>query len=163
MENTAVPLEKLFDPSVKGLEQKILEDPTTGEKIDLIETFLSNLLADAVVIDRVIKSTVDIILSADGQLSVGDLSEQTNTSRKQLERKFSAAVGLSPKQLSKTIRLQAALRKMLNGEFESFTALAYDGAYYDQAHFIKDFKEFTGFSPKEYFGENLKLSALFYK
>ena len=79
-----------------------------------------------------------------------------------MERKFSLAVGLSPKQLSKTVRLQAMLKMLLNKEPTSLTALAYEGEYYDQAHFIKDFKEFTGLTPKEFYGDRLEMSALFY-
>ncbi|MFD0878251.1 helix-turn-helix domain-containing protein, partial [Massilia pinisoli] len=44
---------------------------------------------------------------------------------------------------------------------ESLTAIAYEGNYYDQAHFIKDFKAFTGVSPKKFYANNLRMSALF--
>jgi AraC-like DNA-binding protein len=67
---------------------------------------------------------------------------------------------LSPKQLSKIIRLQATLKMLLNKQFTSLTALAFEGEYYDQAHFIKDFKEFTGSTPKDFYSANLKMSAL---
>ncbi len=92
-------------------------------------------------------------MTANGQLQVYELSKQININRRQLERKFSSTIGLSPKQLSKTIRLQATLKMLLNKQFTSLTALAYEGDYYDQAHFIKDFKEFTGLTPKEFYGE----------
>ena len=101
-------------------------------------------------------------MTANGQLSVDELSKQTNINRRQLERKFSSAIGLSPKQLSKTIRLQATLKMLLSKKFTSLTALAYENEYYDQAHFIKDFKELTGFTPKEFYGNKLKMSLLFY-
>lgn len=162
MENKAVSLKKLFDKDGKGIEQKVLNTNSISERISHIETFLLSRLADAKAIDRIIKSTVDTILTANGQLSVDDLSRQININRRQLERRFSSTIGLSPKQLSKTIRLQAALKMLLNKKFTSFTALAYEGEYYDQAHFIKDFREFTGLTPKEFYGNNLKMSSLFY-
>jgi AraC-like DNA-binding protein len=43
----------------------------------------------------------------------------------------------------------------------SLTDLAYENEYFDQAHFIKDFKEFTGLTPKEFYGDNLKMSLIF--
>ena len=162
MKNTAVPLEKLFGKDGQEIEQKILNANTTSERIKLIETFLLNRLTNIETIDRIVKSTIETILTANGQLSVDELSKQTNISRRQLERKFSSSIGLSPKQLSKTIRLQATLKMLLNKKFTSLTALAYESEYYDQAHFIKDFKELTGFTPKEFYGNNLKMSSLFY-
>lgn len=161
MENTAVTLEKLFGKYGKEIEQKILKANTTLERIKLIEIFLFFRLTDTETIDRIVKSTVETILTANGQLSIDELSKQTNINRRQLERKFSSAIGLSPKQLSKTIRLQATLKMLLNKKFTSLTALAYENEYYDQAHFIKDFKELTGFTPKEFYGNSLKMTSFF--
>lgn len=76
-------------------------------------------------------------------------------------RKFSSAIGLSPKQLSKTIRLQAILKTLLTKEVTSLTNLAYENGYFDQAHFIKDFKEFTELTLKEFYGDHLKMSLIF--
>lgn len=162
MDNRAISLEQLFGNEGTKIESSILNAGTASEKISLIETFLIQRLADTATIDRIVQSTVETILTANGQLSVVELSKQINISRRQLERKFSSAIGLSPKQLSKTIRLQATLKMLLNKQFTSLTALAYEGEYYDQAHFIRDFKEFTGLTPKEFYSENLKMSSLFY-
>lgn len=162
MENAAVSLEKLFGKDGQEIEQKILTANSTSERIKLIETFLLSRLTDTETVDRIVKSTVETILTTNGQLSVDELSKQMNINRRQLERKFSSTIGLSPKQLSKTIRLQATLKMLLNKKFTSLTALAYESEYYDQAHFIKDFKELTGFTPKEFYVNNLKMSSLFY-
>jgi AraC-like DNA-binding protein len=160
MENTVVPLKKLFGNDGEDIARQILAANSTAERISLIETFLLNRLTNTNV-DEIIKSTVETILTAHGQLSVDDLSKQTNTNRRQLARKFSSAIGLSPKQLSKTIRLQAALKILMSGKVTSLTDLAYEGEYYDQAHFIKDFREFTGLTPKEFYGDHLKMSLIF--
>lgn len=162
MENTAVSLEKLFGNDGIKIEQKILTALSSDERIKLIETFFINRLTDKKIIDRIVKSTVETILTANGQVSIDELSQQTHINRRQLERKFSSAIGLSPKQLSKTIRLQATLKILLSKKFTSLTTLAYENEYYDQAHFIKDFKELTGFTPKEFYVNNLKMSSLFY-
>lgn len=161
MENTAVPLEKLFGKDGQEIEHKILNAHTTSERINLIETFLFNRLTDTETIDHIVKSTIETILTANGQLSVDELSQKNNINRRQLVRKFSLSIGLSPKQLSKTIRLQATLKMLLNKKITSLTDLAYESEYYDQAHFIKDFKEFTGLTPKEFYGDHLKMSLIF--
>jgi len=162
MENKAISLKILFGKDGQDIEKKILKAKSTQDRIELIELFLTERLVDTRTIDRIVKSTVETILTANGQIQIHKLAKQININRRQLERKFSSAIGLSPKQLSKTIRLQATLKMLLSRQFTSLTALAYQSEYYDQAHFIKDFKELTGFTPKEFYNSNLKLSALFY-
>ena len=161
MENTAIPLEKLFGKEGRKIGESILNAKSTFERIDIIETFLLNRLTDRTNIDNIVKSTVDTILTAKGHLSVNELSKQRNINRRQLTRKFSSTIGLSPKQLSKTIRLQNTLKTLLSKSNKSLTHLAYENEYYDQAHFIKEFKEFTGLTPKEFYGDDLKMSLIF--
>ncbi len=161
MENKPVPLEELFGDEGIRLEKEMLSAKTVVERIQIIERFLLGKLADQNSIDHLAKESVALIFELNGQLSVDELSDQLKINRRQLERKFSAVIGLSPKQLSKIIRLQATLRMIANSQFTSLTAVAYEGNYYDQAHFIKDFKEFTGMSPKQFYANNLKMSMLF--
>lgn len=161
MENTAVPLNEIFGTDGQEIGHKILNAHSTSERINLIQAFLTDRLTDTKTVDHIVKSTVETILTANGQVSVTELSKQNNINRRQLVRKFSSVIGLSPKQLSKTIRIQATLKALLTKEVTSFTELAYQNEYFDQAHFIKDFKEFTGLTPKEFYGDSLKMSLVF--
>lgn len=163
MENTAVPLDKLFGAEGTKIGNQILNANSTPERIQIIEAFLIQALADKRTIDNIVKSTVETIFNANGQFSVNVFSKSHNINRRQLARKFSVAIGLSPKQLAKTIRIQSTLKVLLNEEISSLTNLAYENEYFDQAHFIKEFKEFTGLTPKEFFGDDLKMSLIFDK
>lgn len=161
MENKATPLQKLFGKEGSDLEEAMIKATSDFEKINIVETFLLNKLVSPELVNRIIKSSVEVIINLNGQLKVDELSSQLNINRRQLERKFASVIGLSPKQLSKIIRLQATLKMLVNNQFTSLTSVAFEGDYYDQAHFIKDFKEFTGKSPKSFFANNLKMSSLF--
>jgi AraC-like DNA-binding protein len=161
MENTAIPLDKLFGENGLKLGEQILNANSTTERIQIIEAFLFDKLADKKTIDNIVKSTIETILNVNGHFVVNEFSKSKNINRRHLSRKFSSAIGLSPKQLSKTIRIQATLKTLLNNENQSLTDLAYENEYYDQAHFIKDFKEFTGLTPKEFYGDSLKMSLIF--
>lgn len=162
MENTAVSLEKLFGKDGQEIKQQIINANSTSERITHIEKFLLDRLTDIKIIDRIVRSTVETIITANGQLPVDELSRLNKINRRQLLRKFYSTTGLSPKQLSRTIRLQAALKMLFNDQFSNLAELAYENEYYDQAHFIKEFKEFTGSTPKEFYGTHLKMSLLFY-
>ncbi|TQV81498.1 AraC family transcriptional regulator [Aliikangiella coralliicola] len=163
--NKETPIELLFGESLATeLERKIVAAANTEERIKIIEEFLLDRLNDKITIDNIVKSTVDMLLSTKGGASINDILKQDLSKRRQLERKFVKQIGISPKQLGKVIRLQTALKILLNEKVESLTSVAYKSEYYDQAHFIRDFKEFTGVSPKEFLGnKNMALSSLFYK
>ena len=161
IQNTAVPLDEIFGKDGGEIGEIILKANSTSERIELIETFLLNRLTDRKTIDNIVKSTIETILDAKGQFSVNELSKQNNINRRQLTRKFSSTIGLSPKQLSKIIRIQNTLKTLLTKDVTSLTDLAYENEYFDQAHFIKDFKEFTGLTPKEFYGDHLKMSLIF--
>ncbi|TAF31529.1 MAG: AraC family transcriptional regulator [Cytophagales bacterium] len=161
MENTAVPLSQLFGEEGVEIGEKILNAQDTNERIYLIEAFLLKRLADKSAIDFVVKATIETILEANGKFTVQEFSQKMNINRRQLTRKISSAIGLSPKQLAKTIRIQTALKALLAKNTTSLTSLAYENDYFDQAHFIKDFKEFTGITPKDFYGDDLKMSLIF--
>ncbi len=161
MENRAVPLQELFGNDGIHLEKELLNALTNEDRVKIVESFLLKILITPRFIDSITKSSVEIILQLNGQITTDELSDQLNIHRRQLERKFSSVIGLSPKQLSKIIRIQSTLKMMANNQFTSLTSVAYEGNYYDQAHFIKDFKEFTGMSPKKFYANNLKMSLLF--
>lgn len=161
MENKAVALHDLFGGDVVLLEKSVLQAKNNESRVSIIDEFLLNKLTSPDTINRIAKQSVALILQLNGKLSVDELAEQLNVNRRQLERNFESAIGLSPKQLSKIIKFQATLKQLSTKQFQSLTAIAYDGHYYDQSHFIKDFKEFTGISPKRFYANNLKLSAIF--
>ncbi|MEQ8240757.1 MAG: helix-turn-helix domain-containing protein [Cyclobacteriaceae bacterium] len=163
--NKETPLEVLFEEKIaRELEQEIIQAKDVKQRIEIIERFLLERLSKESVVENIVKSTVDAIVSSNGNTSIKTILKEDLSKRRQLERKFVKQIGVSPKQLAKVIRLQSALKILLNNETRDLTHIAYESDYYDQAHFIKDFKYFTGTSPKEFLGnENTSLSALFYK
>lgn len=161
MENTAVPLEKLFGEEGIEIQDNILHAHDNLKRIKLIESFLLGQLSNVDRIDNIVRSTIETISTANGQLSINELSTQMNLNRRLLLRKFSSKVGLSPKQLSKIIRLQVSLKSLLSKKVNKLSDLAYENEFFDQAHFIKDFKQFTGLTPKEFYGDDLKMSLIF--
>jgi AraC-like DNA-binding protein len=163
--NKETPLAELFEKGqAKKLEREINEAADTKERIAIIEMFLSDKFNDQNLIDTIVRTTIDALVLTKGNTPINTILKNDSAERRKLERKFAKQIGLSPKQLGKVIRLQAALKMMLNQQSESLTTVAYESQYYDQAHFIRDFKEFTGITPKEFLDDKrMALSSLFYK
>ncbi|MCC6453254.1 MAG: helix-turn-helix transcriptional regulator [Acidobacteria bacterium] len=95
---------------------------------------------------RAVRSIID----AKGDVNIAHLSREYSLSIRQFERKFKEIAGLPPKLYSRVIRFQAATQFRLDG-VRDLTEIAYACGYYDQSHFIKEFREFSGYTPKEYF------------
>lgn len=161
LENKAVSLTELFGEKGKELEDDVIASSDNMQRIKLIETFLLSCLANPQTIDSITKTCVEAIFESKGQMGITALADKMYINRRNMERKFTSVIGMSPKQLSKVVRLQATLKMLEQQKFSSLTSLAYENGYYDQAHFIKDFKEFTGISPKLFFSENMKFAGLF--
>ncbi|HMF12979.1 MAG TPA: helix-turn-helix domain-containing protein, partial [Gemmataceae bacterium] len=77
-------------------------------------------------------------------------ADYCEVSVRQLERGFRHVIGTSPKVFARTVRFQEAQQRLLFDPDADLTSLAYECGYFDQAHFIKDFKAFTGQTPSEY-------------
>ncbi|XXX75811.1 helix-turn-helix domain-containing protein [Sorangium sp. So ce134] len=92
-----------------------------------------------------------------GGARVGALAGRLGLSVRQLERQFKSAAGLSPKALARLIRFSRATERLELDPDASLTALAFELGYADQAHFIREFRAFTGMSPGRYAGEVRRL------
>ncbi len=79
--------------------------------------------------------------------SIDEISLRTNTSVRQLERLFKQRLGVGPKVYFRLVRFSNAHSLKEHCPKMPWTKIAYEAGYYDQMHLIKDFKEFTGFTP----------------
>lgn len=153
----AVNVRQLWGSEGADLEEKILAAPSTQVRIKIIEAFLLLQFKFAThynAIDHCVRSIQD----SAGTKSVENLSNEVNMGRRQLERKFISAVGLSPKTLIRIVRFQNTLRDIQRIPAGALTGVAYASGFYDQSHFINDFKEFTGLSPRQYFTADLEFA-----
>lgn len=159
------PIAELFGQAeANELEQQMIQAIDTQQRISIIDTFLLQKLKEKNTISNIVKSTVDALLKTNGTTPINAILKDDISKRRQLERHFRKQIGISPKQLGKAIRLQATLQLLLNKKSETLTDIAYESEYFDQNHFIKDFKELVGVTPREFLNnEHMALSALFYK
>jgi AraC-like DNA-binding protein len=84
---------------------------------------------------------------SEGLIPVGRLVSETGLSQRHLSRKFQEYVGLSPKEYLRVSRFIHSLDHLKRYPVFSLTEVAYKSGYYDQAHFIRDYKDYTGYTP----------------
>ncbi|MCY3714808.1 MAG: helix-turn-helix domain-containing protein [Gemmatimonadetes bacterium] len=119
-----------------------------------LQEFLLDRLAEHYKDDSALDEAVKLIRSTGGQLSVEEVGERVGLSRKQLERKFVATVGTTPKTFARISRFLNICHHLDRYRGKTLTQLAYECGYFDQAHFIREFSAFTGFTPKAFFAKN---------
>jgi AraC-like DNA-binding protein len=96
-----------------------------------------------------IEAAVRMIRDSEGRSSIAAIARRAGMSQSTLERHFRAAVGASPKKLSRLARLQHVCRLRETGK--TLTEIAFEAGYSDQPHMVHDFRLFTGMSPEEFF------------
>jgi transcriptional regulator GlxA family with amidase domain len=90
------------------------------------------------------------IVEQSGQVRIDDLAFQAGFSARQLRRLFLEQVGLSPKHFCRVIRFQRSLSRLPGRGRADWAQVAVDCGYYDQAHFINEFRQFSGYTPGEF-------------
>jgi AraC-like DNA-binding protein len=90
-----------------------------------------------------------MIYKSKGNIRITELAKQLHISQSPLEKRFRQAVGASPKKFASVVRLKNAIKEY--SPQNSLTDLGYEAGFYDQAHFIKEFKSFTGETPEIFF------------
>lgn len=121
-------------------------------QIVMMEKFLEKKLIRSDSLNPKIQAAVDFLCSHDGNCSIDVLSKTLEMSRQHLNRIFTEAVGLNLKTFARIVRLQSALKRARRSPSKDWVDLALESGYYDQAHFISDFKILTGTTPTKFFG-----------
>ncbi|PSL25185.1 helix-turn-helix domain-containing protein [Dyadobacter jiangsuensis] len=135
------------------LEERVMLAADHAERIHIISEFLRARIRKHEVHEPAVFSVISSVIRSNGLAKIPDLAAQSFLSTRQFERKFLAFSGFTPKLFSRIIRFHSALNEYGNKE-KSLTEIAYECGYYDQSHFIHDFKAFSGDHPKTYFSGN---------
>lgn len=96
------------------------------------------------------KHALQLINESKGPIAIKTLQEQTNTSRKTLERAFIHYLGIHPKLYTRIVRFNTAKELLDSTDMTNTTPLALDCGFYDSSHFISEFKTFAGVTPTAY-------------
>ncbi len=161
LSDKAVCISAIFGKEGRELEEKIMTAINNRQRIEILQNFLISRLKQYWHYDYTIAECIKRIVQLQGQVTVESLSNTFNISTRHLERKFNSTVGMSPKLLSRIVRFQNIFKLLQNKQINSLTALAYESGYCDQSHFIRDFKQFSGINPKNYFNQEHRLSDYF--
>lgn len=133
----------------KRLVEHINNTTSVQQKIALLQQFLLKQLSlcnDDLIFEYCVKKIAD----SKGKITIKELERKTGYSSRWLNMKFKDRLGVSPKNLSTIIRFKQYYQALVNGNEKSFFKKDFYELYYDQSHFIRDFKRFTGLPPTKF-------------
>lgn len=140
-------LEHFFNRSVLSeIEDRLGLATNDRARADVVESFLIGQLNDSPP-DLLVSRALEHIHASKGTIRMAELAGLLNTSASPLEKRFRKEIGASPKRFAMIVRAQNVLAAMDNGNQHYAEYLL---NYYDQAHFIKDFKKFVSVTPEQY-------------
>ena len=154
------PIEDIFGRGILELQEELFS-ANMEKAIYLIENYFIKLYEkkyreDTLVTDICQRLTY---LPADDN-NLGKALAGLNLSERRLQQRFHEVVGFGPKTLCRIIRFQNVLKKLNSGDIKFLTKVAFDCDYFDQSHFIREFKFFSGITPRQYLLEQHPLNDL---
>ena len=142
---------------VREVEERVAAAATDEERIAALQAFLRRRLAAHRKQD--VSPLVRALWRTRAPLRIDRIAGSLGISQRRLERTFAAALGMTPKHLTRLARFLRACRRLRHAPGARLTRLAHDAGFYDQAHFIHEFRDFAGMTPGE-FAASPRVSAL---
>ncbi len=137
----------------RALAQQVRAVATHAQRVAAAEELMLTELRRREPQVSVVRALIASVLERDGQVSVDELSREARLSRRQLERRFREAVGVPPKLFAEMNRFAHVFRLLHAQPVANWLDLTYGCGYFDQAHFIREFRRFTGKTPSAYFAQ----------
>jgi AraC-like DNA-binding protein len=152
--------DELSQPYLQLYENLLMHNNDLS-RISLLDKFLLTELSKVDFsfshFDRLIQN----IRGGNGQNNVSDLVDSSNLSERTLQRRMNEQLGITPKSFLKVVRFKEVLKLIDSNHQLDWQDILYECGYFDQAHFIKDFKIFTGKTPTQFLKDTNNLSKLF--
>lgn len=153
LNNKVVDAQEVFGNEILELRDQILEVEDCLEKFKNVEDWLTKRFN----VDKIPNNDILDILT---QLETKPVTESSKiiasypNTQKHLISQFKTYFGLTPKVFHRIFRFNEILKQIKNKEQLVWAQIAYEFGYSDQSHFIKEFKEFSGFNPQEFINSN---------
>lgn len=151
----------LYGSAGRELEEKVNEAEETQSAITIIEEFLTQQLANRKSPDPLVLYTTQLIMQRAGKGEIQDIIRSYKISPRHFQRRFLEVTGTKSKTLARIARLQKTMQLIQDWPSSTLTEIGHAAGYFDQAHFVRDFKAFAGQSPREFLKSQYALNEHF--
>lgn len=149
--NSFIPAREVLGQDINKVADRLMQATSLHNATALLDTWIKDLAQHSHPAPALLVQAIRHIQATAGTQSIHHLLQQLQVHERKLERLFAQSIGLSPKQYAGIVRITAGARKIRRLQpAGQLTSIAYDNDYFDQAHFIKDFRKYTGITPWQY-------------
>ena len=132
------------------VRDRMLAESDISKRFDLIENFLLARFRSQLTVNPCVEYAVREMTVRPDVVSISKMNAKIGYSQKHFTDIFRRGVGLTPKAYLKIMRFQKAVQAIDSADTIDWGTIAQDCGFYDQAHFINDFRHFSGFTPERY-------------
>lgn len=148
--NCVVDGELVLTNEILNMRDGLLGQSTPQGKFVYAERYLLKYFGKKLTRHACVDYAVNEIVTRPNNLTISELTSKIGYSQKHFISMFSDHVGITPKAFLRIIRFQKSIAEIETSRHVSWSQVALDSGYYDQAHFINDFRNFSGFTPQQY-------------
>jgi len=156
----AMPLHELMDNvlilndidrrDICYIHEAIYEAPALHDKIAIIESWLIGRMTHSDRVTQDVMHSLQLIQNDSGRVNIKAIADTIYLSQRQLERLFKIQVGITPKRYARLLRVDHARNLLKNTRTEFIADIGAASGFYDQSHFIREFKAVVGMTPGDY-------------
>ena len=148
--NRVVPASEIFNGAVSTLRQTLIDAPSVEQKLQTLLQWLEQRMSSVDAMPDVLNGVVGSIQANPTVATISEVIENSGFTRKHLVTLFRRHIGLRPKEFQRILRFNRALAEIQNEQPISWTSISTDCGYSDQAHFIRDFRHFSGMNSTQF-------------
>ena len=145
-----VELEAVLGQEMRELRDRLGEATGDDARFDLVEEWLRQRIRQRTPPTRAVRHALSVIHRGADALRIGRMADEIGISHKHLLREFDRCVGLTPKVFARVCAFQRVIRSVGQKPEVNWAGTAASCGYHDQAHLIREFRAFSGFTPLGY-------------
>ncbi len=153
--NSVIPAEQILGEAVFELREKLFNTNTPKEKFDLANQFLTDLFYSDFQPHESVYKAIER-LQCDPEFfdtTMMQIIEESGFSKKHFIDLFKKSVGVTPKYFQRILRFNCIIPKVQQEQEISWPQISAECGFYDQAHFIREFRQFSGYNPESFLTE----------
>lgn len=148
--DSVVDADLIWGSDFGDLREKLLGTKDFDRRFVMVEQFLVKKFHRQLDLNPCVAFAVGEMTSNPDQISIARMNDRIGYSQKHFTDMFRRQVGVTPKAYLKIMRFQKAVRTIDAATETDWSRISQECGFYDQAHFINDFKHFSGFTPAKY-------------